>query len=334
MQNQSPEFAVTVLDALTAHIAVLDARGTILDVNLPWREFAANNQGNARDYYIGQNYLAVCERAARGGDADAARLAQALRTVIDGRSDHFAMEYPCNSPDRQRWFIARVTRCQIDGAHYVVVAHDDITARKLAEIGLAAADRELRAAKQALEASNHALQRALERAELLARTDELTGVHRRRHFFALAIHALRVAQRYRQPLSLVMFDIDHFKHVNDRFGHPAGDAVLQEVAARVTRHLRASDVFARYGGEEFAILMPDTDVGQAQQLAERIRTAIEAAPMAVDHAVVSVTISLGVAGRGEGDGGLRDLIRHADAALYAAKAAGRNRISVHDAHRA
>ncbi|HVT35643.1 MAG TPA: diguanylate cyclase [Nevskiaceae bacterium] len=145
MRNQPPEFANVVLDALTAHIAVLDEHGVIIGVNEPWRRFSEANQGRSSCYYVGENYLSVCENAARcGGDKTAAALIDGLRSVLRGQRSRFALEYPCHSPDEERWFIVWVTPCSQGGASRVVVAHEDITARKKAELALARAELTLR----------------------------------------------------------------------------------------------------------------------------------------------------------------------------------------------
>ena len=143
------------------------------------------------------------------------------------------------------------------------------------------------------------------------------------------------SDRYRSPLTCVMIDIDHFKQVNDNWGHAAGDAVLRELAQRVESQVRASDVAARYGGEEFVILLPNTDVEAAASLAERVRQAIAASPIALPNGEsVTVTASIGIAEAAPGpdEKDLKtlgdSLIARADVALYAAKSAGRDRVIV------
>jgi diguanylate cyclase (GGDEF)-like protein len=154
----------------------------------------------------------------------------------------------------------------------------------------------------------------------LAMTDALTGLHNRRW---MQEQLTALASRYRRhgnPLSAVLIDVDHFKQVNDVQGHEAGDAMLRTIAQRITARLRTEDLVARWGGEEFLVLAPETHAGQASSLAEDLRAAV-AAPG--DGA--TATISLGVA---EMRAGMTpsDLVRHADDAMYVAKAAGRNRV--------
>lgn len=169
---------------------------------------------------------------------------------------------------------------------------------------------------------------AIERERQLARTDDLTGVHNRRHFLALAEHEVATAKRYKRPLALLLFDIDHFKLVNDRWGHPFGDLILKEVAEAVKPLLRESDVLARYGGEEFAVLLSDSGAQQAAVAAERIRAAVAAHVTEQGSARATVTVSLGVAELAAPDDTLDALIDRADRALYAAKRAGRDRTVV------
>lgn len=164
----------------------------------------------------------------------------------------------------------------------------------------------------------------------LANTDGLTGVFNRRHFMQAAEYELERARRYNRPLSLLMIDADHFKHVNDTYGHSAGDAVLQFLTATASADLRKVDMIGRVGGEEFAILLPETSVESAAAAAERVRMAIEAAEVSAADAVVRFTVSIGVAGLGSGGRTIDDLLRSADDALYAAKESGRNRVVVHN----
>jgi diguanylate cyclase (GGDEF)-like protein len=161
----------------------------------------------------------------------------------------------------------------------------------------------------------------------LSTTDGLTGVRSRRYVDeALSIEFLR-ARRYGQPLTLAMADLDHFKSVNDRYGHAAGDAVLRGVADLLRERLRASDVAGRYGGEEFIVILPQNDVEGAMVFAERWREDVEAARFeSPDGEVIPVTLSVGLAAYGPAIETPEALLRKADQALYAAKAAGRNRV--------
>jgi len=160
----------------------------------------------------------------------------------------------------------------------------------------------------------------------LAITDPLVGCFNRRHFFSLAERELARVVRYKHHLSIIMVDIDHFKQVNDTYGHSVGDQVLIAIARRIEDLLRSTDIFARYGGEEFVILLPESSAIQAKQTAERLREKTEE-PFSINELEISVSISLGVSCRsGEDDIGIDALLDKADQALYAAKRTGRNRV--------
>jgi diguanylate cyclase (GGDEF)-like protein/PAS domain S-box-containing protein len=154
-------------------------------------------------------------------------------------------------------------------------------------------------------------------------TDHLTGAINRAHFQELVEREIRRWKRYKHPVSLVILDIDHFKNVNDTFGHKMGDLVLQHVVATGRLTLRTGDVLARIGGEEFAVLLPNTDLTSAVEAAERLRQAIAQTPFLSDGQAVGITISLGCAVIVDT---LDDLFETADKALYQAKWRGRNRV--------
>ncbi len=157
----------------------------------------------------------------------------------------------------------------------------------------------------------------------LALTDPLTGVFNRRGFFKAGRHEIARFRRYRQPLSAVMIDIDHFKEINDCYGHSSGDQAIAAAAARIRAVLRCTDILGRYGGDELAILLPHTDLASARDLARRLHESIGRTPIQVKDVSIRITISVGTAQADAGDE-LNDLLRKADAALYRAKRAGRN----------
>jgi diguanylate cyclase (GGDEF)-like protein/PAS domain S-box-containing protein len=157
--------------------------------------------------------------------------------------------------------------------------------------------------------------------------DHLTGIANRRTFFEAAEFELARWRRLPRPLSLVLFDADHFKKVNDSHGHPAGDSVLRHFAATLTATFRDCDLVARIGGEEFAVLLPSTTQEQAELVAERLLRAVESGVVEVDGAQIRYTVSGGIATMNVTITGLDDLMKRADQALYAAKHGGRNRLA-------
>lgn len=165
-----------------------------------------------------------------------------------------------------------------------------------------------------------------EKVNQLAITDELTGLYNRRYLFELGEREFNRARRFHRPLSVIMLDIDHFKHFNDNFGHATGDDVLREVAARTLRNIRDIDLVGRYGGEEFLIFLPETGLDAAISVARRVHQSITHTPVETLRGQREITISLGVIELSEEITGLVSLVDHADAAMYQAKRAGRNRV--------
>jgi len=163
-----------------------------------------------------------------------------------------------------------------------------------------------------------------EQLERLATTDSMTALYNRRHFLALGEAEWSRFQRYHRPLSVLMLDIDHFKSVNDRYGHAVGDETIISVANACVEGKRESDIVGRLGGEEFAILLPETDLAQATIVADRLCKRIAANGLVAHKVHFKVTASIGIATASISMSGLDVLIRAADQALYQAKAQGRN----------
>ena len=163
--------------------------------------------------------------------------------------------------------------------------------------------------------------------EIASNTDPMTGVANRRHFEPRLADELSRARRHRQPLALLMLDIDHFKRVNDQYGHPAGDDVIRSLAQQCIAAARQIDVVARLGGEEFAILLPGANLDQAVQVAERLRALVGNVEVdGPDGQTIRYTVSVGAAQLSDADLDHQQLIARADAALYDAKYGGRNRV--------
>jgi diguanylate cyclase len=173
---------------------------------------------------------------------------------------------------------------------------------------------------------SYELQQAYARVREQAHTDELTGLANRRAFVEIGTAATDQARRYHRPLALLMMDIDHFKRINDTFGHALGDAALRAAAGTLRQAARRADTAGRLGGEEFALLMPETTLEQAEVVAERIRRDVAAVTVPHGNTPIRFTCSIGVAQQTPTANDLDGLLRAADEALYQAKAEGRNRV--------
>lgn len=170
------------------------------------------------------------------------------------------------------------------------------------------------------------IERDEEELQRLATRDDLTGLYNQRAFYAVLADELVRAQRFNRPVSLLLLDIDHFKRVNDTHGHQAGDAVLKGVSELLGRQARAIDRVCRYGGEEITVILPESDLEAAANMAERMRAAVEAQPFDIEAgAPISITVSIGIASFPAQADNAQVLIAAADAAMYTAKQGGRNR---------
>lgn len=174
--------------------------------------------------------------------------------------------------------------------------------------------------------TNEQIQQLNAQLERLAMMDELTGLMNRRAFFIQGAKEISRAQRHQTTLSLLMLDVDVFKTVNDRYGHAAGDRVLQHVSRTIVENLREMDMVARMGGEEFSVLLPNTQAEDAVRLAERVRCAVEGESCQHQDQIIDVTVSIGVASYDKDISSLESLLRHADDSMYQAKNQGRNRV--------
>lgn len=278
---------------------------------------------------------------AQRGLTQAEAMAQSIEDIHTPDSAHVSLEYfreladDLNSGRPPKTFRGELEYKRKDGSTYwtevlvypllddkgalleIVGVTRDIDERKRLERELRQSQIQLQVANKALESANLELQR-------LSVTDPLTGLRNRRYFDNAVAAELERVQRYRQSASLILLDIDHFKVINDEFGHPTGDLILSNLAKLLAQSLRSIDVLARWGGEEFVILMPHTTVADAQILAEKMRALIA---QSVFEPVGSITASFGVSELRAGEK-LEVSFTRADKAMYAAKMAGRNRVVI------
>ena len=172
--------------------------------------------------------------------------------------------------------------------------------------------------------------RLLQEVQRLAITDELTNVLNRRGFDDVSTREFVAAKRYSRPLSLIMLDIDRFKAINDVYGHPIGDEILVEIAARARTKIRETDYISRYGGEEFLILLIEQKPDNARTVAERIRKSVADQPFDTSVGKITVTISAGITGMNSQTASISMMIKTVDKALYRSKENGRNRVTMID----
>ncbi len=216
-------------------------------------------------------------------------------------------------------------RSAIKGQVEATRAQEDNSAPGYAE--LSRLNNDLVTLQRDLAKKNAELERLYAEMQRLSITDPLTGLYNRRGLYEFGGKEVARAQRLGETLAAIMLDLDYFKEVNDTHGHPVGDQVLEQVAQRCAQQLRQMDIIGRYGGEEFAILLPNTELEGARQIAERLRASF-ATPVRVEIGELSMTLSLGVAVLKSSLADLPALLQAADHALYQAKQAGRNRVAL------
>ncbi len=276
----SEHFNQAVLQALSANIAVLNRMGDIVAVNDSWKKFASDNGAQEGRTGVGMNYLKVCRTATGESGEIAARTADGIQAVLEGRESLFTLEYPCHSPRHKRWFVLYVTPLTFEQGG-AVVSHINITDRVLSEQKLA----------------------------FLATHDALTGLYNRA-FFEQELARLREEQS--APVTFVMADVDGLKKVNDQQGHAAGDELLRRAGEVLRSAFRDQDTLARVGGDEFAVILPGVDAMRAVMIRERVAARLR-------DAAGQVSLSLGMA-TAQNSEEIPAAVKAADERMYQEKA--------------
>ena len=289
------QFQQAVFDSISAQMVILDQAGIIVQTNAAWQSYASELACGAS---VGKPYLEVLANFIEQDQTTCQTVAAGLAAVVAGDLPDFHVPEPVQSLCKRRWFSIRITPVH-DAAQRTVVMHEDVSVLKRAELASVA----------------------------LANVDALTGAFSRQHFMSLAEQELARTQRYDLPLVVLMLDLDHFKQVNDTYGHHMGDAVLQSFVKTVKSVLRESDLMGRIGGEEFAVLLPNTTQDGGLALANRIISEVRLNLVEEGGKRVAYTVSIG-AGSRSAHASFSDLLAECDAALYRAKNGGRNQVAV------
>ena len=295
IEEHDGSLLAAIIDTVHAGIALLDPQGRFVFVNATFCKI----QGYNSKELLGRPYTEMIHFA-----DEKAYLMEVYDAVFHGLTVR-PHEVNIRRPDRRDIWLEVACRLIVHNQHrYCLISMQDITERKRLEHGL----------------------------QTLASTDALTGVANRRHFLEQAGAEMRRARRSETPPAILMIDLDHFKALNDSHGHAAGDRALVNFANHCSGILRESDVLGRLGGEEFAVLLPETTLRGARELAERLRASVDAAAIVARQAdpagTPAATISIGVARAGQQEDSIEPAIHRADAALYRAKGAGRNQVCV------
>lgn len=268
----------------------------------------ANIWSLSKDQALGKSHTELIKRAHEFGQTVNIETEDIDEWIADIRTRQRTQKYRVFESDWRDGTWIQVSELLLDN-QFMVVSTRDITELKQTQIKL---------------------QQALEHISKIASIDELTQIFNRRSFNERAEAEVKRCQRYRHPLSLLLLDIDHFKNVNDTYGHANGDLVLQAFAQLFKGHLRDSDVFARFGGEEFALVLPETNISSAEKLTNRLSKLLAQQQItAIDSkTVISITVSSGLTALGDITDNLENMLIRADKALYESKQNGRNRCTI------
>ena len=315
-----PERVRKAFDSLTDGLLILDRQGRIVLANRAFRDLHPEGKGDLNGQLISE--LPSLKKAGERFGEALPPWTRALRDANAVTGEGLSIDHPGGGQAEV------IVNCSpiADGHGRMrgcLVTFDDVTEihRKNEELGRMLA--ELNRTRAQIERQNEELRH-------LAGRDSLTGCLNRRAFYEAAAKVFEPSLRANANLCCIMADIDHFKGVNDLYGHAVGDQVIQVVARMLAGNLRVSDILCRYGGEEFCLILPDTTPEEAMAIAERMRTSIEkTGSAAIRNIKVSpITLSFGVASLTDGATHIEELVNEADNALYASKEGGRNRVSL------
>jgi diguanylate cyclase (GGDEF)-like protein len=316
-----PDRVRTAFDALSEGVLVIDKQGHVLLANSVFRGMhpgASIELTGKRIKDLGWLIAAV------GSDPEQHPWARAMREAAQITGETIRIPRDSREPLKT---VINCSPIQDDkgGVRGCLITFDDLSMVEHMNQALLDSVAQLEVAKRQIEQQNEELKR-------LADHDQLTGTLTRRSFLEQAQHHFLRVLAQRGELSCLMGDIDHFKAINDRYGHLVGDQAIEHVAQTLKASLRPGDLVCRYGGEEFCLLLPGLGATAAHELAERMRARIEASCGAavIPGENVRITISFGVAAVAFGGSTLAELIKQADQALYVAKNAGRNRVARYD----
>ena len=302
--TNSYNFVKSVLDSTTESIVVIEPNGKIIYANSSWESLGTTLNGVPYQGWVGMNYLQVCDDAATENNKFAIKAAAGIRKVSRAEQDIYYLDYPCDGPTEQRWFMMRVTRFSAESSQFLIISHQDITERKAAE----------------------------EQVERLTRTDELTGLANRRCFEEFLRNQWKRSARKKLPLSLALIDIDHFQMINDAYGHSIGDKYLKFLSSSLSMLAnRPEDICARYGGDEFMILLGDTDQTGAKLVMERLIENIRSLKIPNENAATKpiLTVSIGLSTMYPNKvNQYENLLLSANNLMYSVKNSGRDALAV------
>lgn len=305
-----PHFLRTLRGLL---VAILDPEGNLVDANQGFRDLLAGQDEGYDPSYLTSLFRnpTLPELLDRNEEGDEVPIFSGLMTL---GSPNGEPESWLGTVYRQNGFL-------------LLIGERDIEEDRRLQRQLLSLTEEYAEQERQLTRANRELARYAEEVERLTLTDPLTELPNRRHFDILLRQELEKVDRYQEPLSLLLLDLDYFKAINDTYGHVQGDEVLRRVANTLATHLRGADAVARWGGEEFVALAPKTPLRGALELAERLRLAVSETEL--PQGIPAITASIGVAEWVSGESA-EGLLARVDRALYRAKETGRNRVSPAD----